>query len=311
VNDQVDSPLPESAEEAPKAAQLGLLLRKAREARGLTIADVVAALKYSPRQIEALEADQMTLLPGNVFLRGIVRSYARFLKLDPVPLVALLETETPEVAPDVRPPEDMGVAMPGARRQIPVVVAVAILAAAAVVAGGVWHFLAPVPPATSSSAPASNTQSVVDLAAPQPVPVASRAPEAGGQSGEAVPPAAGVTAPSSVVQSIAPAPAVPIPQPSMDSESRPADSATKPAAIPGGKEIVFEFHGTSWVEVKDASQRIVFTGQYANGNRATASGRPPFQIVIGNAPQVAMKFDGRSVDLVPYTRAEVARLTLE
>jgi cytoskeleton protein RodZ len=41
------------------------------------------------------------------------------------------------------------------------------------------------------------------------------------------------------------------------------------------------------------------------------SGKPPFQIVIGNAAKVELRYDDRQIDLKPYTRAEVARLTLE
>lgn len=67
--------------------EVGAELLRAREARGLSLADVAQQLKFAPRQLEALEQERFELLPGRTFARGMVRSYARLLKLDPEPLV--------------------------------------------------------------------------------------------------------------------------------------------------------------------------------------------------------------------------------
>ena len=66
---------------------VGQELAAAREARGLAVADVAQQLKFAPRQLEALEQEQFEALPGHTFTRGMVRNYARLLKLDPEPLV--------------------------------------------------------------------------------------------------------------------------------------------------------------------------------------------------------------------------------
>lgn len=262
---------------------IGSLLREAREARGLSVDDVVQALKFSPRQIASLEADDLAALPGNVFVRGMVRSYARFVKLDPEPLLASLDTRAPTSVPEVRPPDNMGNAMPKAGvRQIPPLVALSIvllIAAAVMIA---WHFLGgPLPqrfvPATS--VPERPAERTADAAPPMPAPQAVAEPAA------------------------APAPQTP-------TTTAPATPAA--AALPAGaRELVFDFHGTSWIEVKDASEQIILTGQYADGARQTVAGRPPFQIVVGNAAAVGLRYEDQTVDLKPYIRAEVARLTLQ
>jgi cytoskeleton protein RodZ len=41
------------------------------------------------------------------------------------------------------------------------------------------------------------------------------------------------------------------------------------------------------------------------------SGKPPFVLVIGNAPAVQLQYDDRQIDLRPYTKVDVARLNLE
>src|SRR5262245_38167360 len=93
----------------------GAVLSSARKAAGLSIADVAAQMRLSPRQIEALEGDRYADLPGPVFVRGFIRNYARVLRLDPVPLLNALEPELNEEAP-LRVRETSGTLPISARR---------------------------------------------------------------------------------------------------------------------------------------------------------------------------------------------------
>ncbi|MHB9118684.1 MAG: DUF4115 domain-containing protein, partial [Burkholderiales bacterium] len=47
------------------------------------------------------------------------------------------------------------------------------------------------------------------------------------------------------------------------------------------------------------------------GNSQSVQGTPPFEVVIGKASVVKLSYNGKPVDLAPYTRVEVARLKLE
>ena len=67
--------------------ELGTLLREAREARGVTLAEAQEATKINSRYLEALEEGQYDLLPSEVHVRGYLRNYARYLRLDPKPLL--------------------------------------------------------------------------------------------------------------------------------------------------------------------------------------------------------------------------------
>lgn len=260
---------------------LGLLLQKAREARGLTVNDVVQTLKFSPRQIEAVEANDLAALPGSMFARGVVRSYARFLKLDPEPLLALMAADTPAALPDVRPPDNMGNAMPrSGLRQIPPLVAFSILLLIATATMIGWHFFGP------------KTTAVLKTAEPTAEP--------------AIPPAPAAE-PAAAVVATAPSPAAS--EPSLTTPTPVADAA--PGMPADARQLAFRFRGKSWVEVKDASQQIILTGQYVDGGTEMVAGRPPFQIVIGNAALVDLTYAGQPIDLRPYTRAEVARLSLD
>ena len=90
----------------------GSVLRRNREAQGLKVADVVQVIRFSARQIEALERDDYASLPGAIAVRGMVRNYAKFLRLDATPLLEQLQPAVPVSAAEVRPPANMGEAEP-------------------------------------------------------------------------------------------------------------------------------------------------------------------------------------------------------
>lgn len=71
------------------------MLSQARAAAGLTIEEAARQLKFAPRQLEALEAGRLERLPGGTIVRGMVRSYARLLRIDPEPLLAQIAAQVP------------------------------------------------------------------------------------------------------------------------------------------------------------------------------------------------------------------------
>lgn len=71
--------------------ELGTLLREARESQGLTLADAQEETRISRSFLEALEEGHYDALPTQVHTRGYLRNYARFLKLDPDPILERYE----------------------------------------------------------------------------------------------------------------------------------------------------------------------------------------------------------------------------
>ncbi|MGO3743225.1 helix-turn-helix domain-containing protein [Kerstersia sp.] len=55
----------------------GVALRRAREARGLTLEEVSAHIRFSVAQLRALESGHWNALPKGLPLRGMVKAYAR------------------------------------------------------------------------------------------------------------------------------------------------------------------------------------------------------------------------------------------
>jgi cytoskeleton protein RodZ len=268
-------------EAAPPPPSVGRSLGAARVAAGLTVAEVAQTLKFSPRQIEALEADDYAALPGNTIVRGFVRSYAKLLRLDAGELLGILDARSPSAPADVRPPDNMGVAsQPGVDRQFSPLLSAAIVLALAALLLALWHFFGP---GTAKTVATALTQAPAPAAEPAVTPAAPAAPTES------------------------------VPAPAAESAPAPAPSAgASPAVMPAtGTQLVFVFQDRSWLEVSDATKQRLYSGENPGGTSLTLSGKPPFDIVIGNATKVGLTYGERTIDLAPHTRADVARLTLE
>ncbi|CAG0932660.1 MAG: Cytoskeleton protein RodZ [Rhodocyclaceae bacterium] len=259
----------------------GAVLRMAREARGMAITEAAAALKMSPRQIEAIEAEDFSRLPGATFVRGFIRNYARLLKIDAAPVLGALPEQAAPLLAELNMPKEAGVKMPsGNARQGRGILGATMLALIVLGMALALYFDA------------------IDLTALQ----ASRQ-----GSGQAVP-----------ARQEAPQVAQPQPQalpagdpPAAEAAATPSEKPAESSVDTGGQQLIFSFDGSAWVEVKDASGRTVFSQMNARGTTQVVGGRPPFQLVVGNASQVRLQYKDQPVDLRPHTRVEVARLTLE
>ena len=56
--------------------------RKLREAKGYSIEDVAARLKFTSRQIQWLEAEEFDKLPRGIALKGMVKNYAKLVEIE-------------------------------------------------------------------------------------------------------------------------------------------------------------------------------------------------------------------------------------
>lgn len=114
----------------PPESGVGRRLRDAREAAGLSVADVGRQLKMPVRIVESLEAEDWARLGAPVFVRGQLRSYARLLGL-PVDMVLQFPESAPVVAADLQPrsytPKMQHFAEQASRRAVYIVLTLAIM----------------------------------------------------------------------------------------------------------------------------------------------------------------------------------------
>jgi cytoskeleton protein RodZ len=75
------------------ATGIGETLVAARRQQGVALADAAAETRVRESYLAALEAEDFGALGGDVYVKGFLRSYARFLRLDPEPLIAAYRAE--------------------------------------------------------------------------------------------------------------------------------------------------------------------------------------------------------------------------
>jgi cytoskeleton protein RodZ len=272
------------SEVEPAAEQFspGRTLAAARAELNLSVADVSQQIKYGVKQIAAIEADDYPKLPGTTFVRGMIRSYAKLVRLDPQPLLAELgRRDLPAaVTADLRTSEREPF-LEGGKKSNRIYIFLS-LAALAVVAVVVYERYVN-PPSTGE--PVTITPKVAKSEAVQAPLAPASAPE---QPGETI---------AQAVEQRSQATTVPVP------------AASRKAG--GFKRIEFEFDQISWVEVKQANGRILLSQLNQAGSRQSIEGVPPFEVIIGNAANVRLTYNDAPVDLRPYFKVDVARLMLE
>lgn len=298
--------------EPAAAASVGDILRRAREARRESLGDVAYALKLTSRQVEAMETERFDLLPGPAFVRGFLRNYARYLGIDSAALLASLAKNAAAMPVELAPLSNAEGVMPTGRAARSVRLPAALVAGgllAVIVAGWFFDwFQMPDAEPTSVELTQSEERDATLLPAPLEPPSPAAAPAVAPPLSS---PAAGA-AEGAVANEVPPqTPAVAAP--GAAPVSVPGDNAatTGPAALPGVEHLVFRFAGESWLEVRDATGAIIFSGLNAAGSTRTIQGRPPFGLVVGNAHKVTTEFRGQPLDLVPHIRVGVAKLTVK
>jgi len=272
------------AEPATEQASPGRTLAAARARLNLSIADVSQKIKYGVKQIAAIEADEYAKLPGTTIVRGMIRSYAKLVQLDPIPLLADLgQRDGPEaVSVDLHTDEQEPFFEGGKKsNRIYVFLSVAALVAVAVVAYE-WYAS---PPSTGEVVKITPKPAKTENAEAQPA-AAMPALAAGAKEAQ-----------TADLRSQAP-------------EVQPAPPAVI-GKVSGTNRIELEFDRISWVEIKQANGKILLSQLNPAGTRQLIEGVPPFDLVIGNAANVRLKYNDTPVDLKPYFKVDVARLALE
>jgi cytoskeleton protein RodZ len=269
------------------ATGVGQELAAAREARGLALADVAQQLKFAPRQLEALEQERFEALPGATFARGMVRSYARLLKLDPEPLVERIagRCEIPDsnrLAARYHQPVPFS---DSARRWTFLYVGLSLGVLGLVGAFAYeWHQERQ---ERTAAAKAPKKAAAVAKAAPREV----KRPSVPIQAQPA-------TAP--VIEE----------KPAFAEAKPPIAAAPLPPLRPGGHRLIVRTEEEAWIEIRDSADRLLVSSLNPAGSERVVRGRPPYSLVIGNASHVSVTYNDKPVDLAPHTRSDVARLTL-
>ncbi|KZT12325.1 hypothetical protein A1D30_05130 [Acidovorax sp. GW101-3H11] len=297
----------------------GGLLREARQASGMHIAALAVALKVPVSKLEALEADNFTVLPDTVFVRALASSVCRVLKVDAAPVLALLpQSPSPSLAADsagINAPVKGSVGKStvtsssfsgngSASRSVGFVVLALLVGALAL------YFF---PRGEDRTAPSPAT-APEPSSAPDAVPTgAADAPAAERPSQPAPAPAVAAPAPALVAAPALSAAATAAPATAAAPASAPAlvASAPAPAADAPAGTLVLRARSESWVQVKDASGALALQRNLAAGESVSVSAQPPLAVVVGRADATEVTVRGKPFDLIAVSRDNVARFEVK
>ena len=165
--------------------ELGSRLREAREGLGLDLSQVEASTRIRRVFLEALEEERFDALPADVYTRGFIQNYARFLGLNPSELLAAYRTAKGSKASPM-PTVLSEPLLRGAKSPVWPAIFMALMAVAVLALAGWYAYYRlylgidpwPQRPTPVASGPTA-TRSVITLApSPQPTPSVTPSAEA-------------------------------------------------------------------------------------------------------------------------------------
>lgn len=311
------NPPPSGADVQSAPLSVGQRLAQARSKLDLSVDQVAGQLKWSPRQIAEIEAGNYAVFPDMLTVRGFVRSYAKFLKVDAVPLLQEMQGEFERVpftpvgrakldAPfestalpwrHSRNPQKMlaGVMLAG-------LIVVAVLVYRNELVGAVQQWL----PARAPTPAAVTVANPVDGASQVAAPVAAQVEQ---------PPVVQPAETASATVTERPVAAPPVVRPPEQKVAVPTSQpvqAAAPVAKPGqGDQLQLAFHQDTWVQIRHADGSIVISHLYRAGEHESVAVDQPLNLVIGNAPGVVATLRGQPLTLVPQPGNNVASVTVK
>lgn len=320
-----DQEQPEITPEA--AANPGDKLRRERERRGLSLAQVAGELHMDSAVAASLEAGEFETLGAPIFVRGHLRNYARLLGLDADAVVAEYEQLADPATPGLVTPKPAGDVMTGTGRGYRWVAIVGWLILVVLIALlGLWVYHGGFGKLLSVTRNADSQQSV-SQALPAQMPaksdpqnepsgnVAASADKAsvavptqaqtviGGAPGEQPAADKGGTAPGSQAADTTP---------SADAQNQTPAEKSEPVPVDNRVTLELSLAQKSWVEVYDADNQPLLYDLLPAGASKTFKAAPPVRMFFGNASGVSLNVNGKAFDVASHERDDhTARFTIK
>ncbi len=267
-------------------AGYGAWLAWERQRAGLGVTDIAAELRLHPKQVRAIEQEDLARLPEPAYVRGFIRSYARVLNIDPAPILndlnAKLSPTDASVVDGMAGTGDYSPVRAAARERMSRQLGIGVVVAGLIALGLVgWQ--------ASQQTPSIEASPVATIPSePAAVPAAEIAPAEQSAAAEAT---------ASLAESSR-----------ADAESTSSDPV--PGASEAAPTLTLRFSGQSWVEVTDANGKVVLSQLSSAGAEHAVDGALPLTVVIGDAGKTMVDVRGEAFDLQPFTRNNVARITV-
>lgn len=299
-----------SSDDAVMQPSSGQLLRQAREQQQMTVQTLAAMLKVPVHKLQALEEDRWDALTDSVFTRSLALSVCRILNIPSEPVLAGL----PKLEGSKLSANPEGINAPFKDKTLRSLMSPSHDSSS----GNAFKIVAALLIAVAGSAGLyflpqwqSEEQETVEAAPASVEPELMFAPQAPGvvvsvqETTVAEQPAAAAAA-----QEPAPAPA----ETEAAAAAVPSADAAQPAEAQAGAgpRLRFAASGDSWVQVRDAQDKVVMEKMMKAGDVLDqAAPSRPLKVVVGNAGATTLEVDGAALNLQESARNNVARFEVK
>ncbi|WP_409028156.1 helix-turn-helix domain-containing protein [Janthinobacterium sp. SUN098] len=307
----------------------GAQLKAQREALGWPVEQVADQLKLAPRQVIALEEGDMAALPNVAVVRGFVRAYAKVVRLDAAPLVAMIEVH-PAPAQDPAAPARREISATFSESRFPsmtqrssnqtpiwIAGAVAVVVAAAFGAYKLGYVPASLLSAQAGKETAHAEVGPVETTLIKPgqdltpvqtpsVPLISVPPPPGNDTQTGAPAAAAASAPAAAA---VPPAAVPAPATATTAAVTPPAAAAVPAV--GANALVLKVEQDSWVEIRRPGASPLISRMVKAGSTETFDITGPATLVVGKPGVVQATLRGAKLDLPTVAGGTISRVSIK
>ncbi|MBU1282366.1 MAG: helix-turn-helix domain-containing protein [Gammaproteobacteria bacterium] len=315
----------------------GETLRKARESRGWTIAEVAAQLNLTPQRLGQVEQGAFDKLPGHTFARGYVRAYAKLLEVDQNRLVLEFDhfTGSDAAGSSVHSLGRIEEPVSYSQRILRMVSFVLLLALAGfsffwwqeqaerragdLASTSLEHVEVDGADGTTQIHPLDEPEDqaveAAQLDTEVALPLLSDAavlPSAVGSEATAVAPQPEQPQTLAETASVAVAPVASANNTPVVAESVPATPvATAPLPAAAGEAVVsLTFIADCWTQLTDANGKVLFSALKRKGDSLQLAGKAPLELRLGYARGVQVSLNGNPVDVAPFISGETARMKL-
>ena len=250
------------------AQELGALLKTKRTEKNIAIGEVAERLKFSAKQIESLESGDYKGLPEPIFVKGFIKTYARFLGLDADQITALLNEAFPSQVtavtstPAAESQNGLNFQDQKKSKSFPKWLPLLVVAAAVVGAVYLWQSKS----SEQTRQQEKSTLEVGDVAQPQ---LAT-------DNVQVVPMNASAASASTPINASAP-------------------MTASAAVASGGIQIKVRYRSN--LIVTDADGTPLHSGIVASNSSHEFKGKAPYQVRIGYATGSEISFNGQPVDI--------------
>lgn len=294
---------------AEKTQSIGQVLKAARLAQVMSAQDIARQLRLSEKQIAAIEEDDHSKFPNQIFLRGFIRNYAKLVREDSKEFFKLLEKTFPPTSTQAITFSVDGTPFTADHKQSKgnLIILLIVVLVSSLLIYEVYRSGGDDQKKDGNIDNGIMAETIIQLETE-----IEQAPEDNQNQLSPVIESNGSNFNVLTEE-------VEIDQQNgnyLDKEQNVEtglEVENKPVESEGGGTLSFTFIGESWVEVEDAEGRKIFSQISPGNTEETVNGSPPFSLTIGNAASVRLLYNDKPVDLIPYTNTNggVARLSLD